>query len=247
MRFPSYCMVVFIFFALSQEALATPPDALSSDIVMLGGSPEKAVFLVRTYFNHGSYFLMENRWFLLAMDLTDYSFQWESQGSMMVADEDYGGVSFSKPEGVPTIVEALEDWGVESSFPFNGSPCFYGNVWDYSIRDSELCAKFGNEEFVFSGARCFDLGNLAVLDTDSQEYYISEGTPIVTEVCSLHEMPRIYSSDCSSMELTLQAVAWFEDVCLLIANIAVEDEGCYDVIFTIPVQEMNTARTALSD
>lgn len=246
-RFPGYCIAVLVVFALPQEASATPPDVMTADIVMLGGSSEKAVFLVSTGFNHGSYFLWETRWFLLAMDLTDYSFQWESQGSMMVADEDYGGVSFSRAEGAPTIAEALEDWDAVWSFSFNGNAFFTinENIWDYFIRDSVLCVRYDNEEFVFSGVRCFDPGNLAVLDTDFQEYYISEGTPVITEVCSLHELPRFYINDNGFIGLALQAIADFEDVYLLTAT--VEDDAPFDVIFTIPVQEMNAARTFLFD
>lgn len=245
-RLQEYCIAVLVLLVFPWPASATPPDILTADIVMLAGSPGKAVFFVNTGFNHGSHHLWETRWLLLAMDITDNSFQWESLGSMIVATEEYGGTGFSRTEGALTIPEALETWGVERSLRFKGDSYFAASnmILDYFIRDSLLYARCGDEVFAFHGARCFDPGDLAVLGTESEEYYIAEGTPVVREVDQLYELLRFFSYEDDTIGLILQAEVEFEDVYLLIATV-MDEVAPFDVIFTIPVLEMNEARAYL--
>ncbi len=246
LRLQFFCMFALLFMVIPQESAATPPDIMTADIIMLGGSPEKAVFLVSTGFNLGSHYLWETRWFLLAMDLTDYSFEWESQGAMLTADEEYGGISFDRAEGAPTIGEALSNWNAESSFGFDGTSYFavFEVLPDYFIRDSYLCARYGNEEYELQGARCFNPGNLAALDTEYHEFYIVEGSPVVREVQYLDQLPRFDCSEDGSVTLTMRAGAEFEDVYLLVATVT-DDEAPFDVIFTIPLKEYYEAWTFL--
>ncbi|MCK5117231.1 MAG: hypothetical protein KAR44_11570 [Candidatus Aegiribacteria sp.] len=233
---------------LIQSSWATPPDAMTTDIDMIAGSPEKAVFLVRTVFNHGSHYLWETRWFLLCMDLTDFSFQWESQGSMMEAEEEFGGISFSRVDGAPSIAGVLEDWGVLWSINNNGDSYFTisESKPEYFIRDSVLLARRNDEEYAFISARCFDPVNLAVLNTDSAEWYITADTPVIVEIHSLNELARLSFRDKDSLAITVHSDGEFENYYLLTATVEV-DMAPYDVIFTIPLEDMRAARSFLFD
>ncbi len=240
--------LILLGFALIHISWATPPDAMTTDIEMLAGSSEKAVFLVRTVFNHGSHYLWETRWFLLCMNLTDFSFQWESQGSMMEAEEEFGGTSFSRAEGAPTIAEALEDWGVLWSINNNGDSYFRIRELkpEYFIRDSVLFALYNDEKYAFTGVRCFNPVNLAILNTDSAEWYIPGDTPVIEEIHSLNELARFSYQDNEFLVITVHSDGEFGDYYLLTATVE-DDMAHFDVIFTIPIEDMHAARSFLFD
>jgi len=241
-------ILILLGFVLIQSSYATPPDAMTTDIEMIAGSPEKAVFLVRTVFNHGSHYLWETRWFLLCMDFTDFSFQWVSQGSMMEAEEEFGGTRFIRAEGAPTIAGVLEDWGVLWSINNNGDSYFTISELkpEYFIRDSLLFARCNDEEYAFNGVRCFDPVNLAVLNTDSAEWYIHGDTPVIEEIHSLNELARFSYPDNEFLGITVHSEGEFGNYYLLTATVEV-DMAPFDVIFTIPIEDMHAARSFLFD
>ncbi len=229
-------------------AWATPPDVMTTDIEVLAGSSEKAVFLVRTGFNHGSHYLWETRWFLLCMDLTDFSFQWESQGSIIEAEEEYGGIRFNSADGALTIAGALEEWGIQWSVNNNGDSYFTAGELrpEYFIRDSVLFARYNDEEYAFIGVRCFDPVNLAVLNTDFTEWYLPEDTPVITEIHSLNDLDRFSYPDNDTFRITAHSEGEFGNYYLLTATVEV-DMVPFDVIFTIPSEDMHAARSFLID
>ena len=230
------------------HASATPPDVITSHIVMLGSSSERVAFLVSTGFNHGSYYLMETRWFLLAMNLVDCSFLWESQGNVIVPEENYGETVYSTPDDILRIADAMEAWGIERSLGFFGDNCFptYEVLRDYFIRDSSLCLEYDGKEFVFFDVRCFNPQNLAVMDTEYQQYHMPEGSPAVRELASLNELIFV-NINRDSTKLVPRAAAFVEDVYLVVATVKDDNDVLFDLIFTIPTEEMLQARTFLLD
>lgn len=234
--------ILVIASLMAAEVLSTPPDIMTADLVMVGGSDSTAVFLVSTGFNHGSHYLWETGWFLLAMDLRDFSFDWESLGSMMHAAEDFGGNSFETPLNAPSIPAALQEWGADRPLRFRGFTAFSpsADLPGYSIRDSLLIVRYGDSEYPLTGARCFDPGYLAVMDTEFQEYYVPPGENAVREIFPLQELPRFFEGTEGSVELRLMAEASLDTLHLFVMRV-VSDAMPFDVIFTVPLAEMQTA------
>jgi len=226
---------------------ATPPDMFSSSMVMLGGTDSTLVFLVSTGFNHGSHYLWETRWFVLEMDLTDFSFHWYPQGSFMHAMEDYGGISSSADESALPIPVILAELGADRAWQFKGAPGFDSGRpgIQYCVVDSSLCARYGEGIYILQGARCFDPGGLAVLGTDSEPYYITDSGSPVREIDSFAELPRFWELD-ESRPLPLEITAWAPAGSLSVMVARVPDEmSSFDVIVSLPERELRVAADSL--
>ena len=225
---------------------STPPDVMTADLALLGGSDSAAVFLVSTGFNRGSHYLWETRWFLLAMDLRDFSFDWENLGSMMHASEEFGGNGFETPLNAPSIPAALQEWGVDRPLRFRGDvpPGPSGGTPDYRIRDSLLFASRDGVEHPLTGALCFDPGYLAVVDTEFQEYYSPERDSIVRRVTRLQTLPRFFDGTEDLVLLQVIAEASLDTLHIMVMRV-ISDAMPFDVIFTVPETEFRAALDSL--
>ncbi len=176
-----YLLVILVCFSV---AGATPPDIITSDIILLGESSEKAVFLVKTGYNLGSHYLWESRWYYLCMNLSDFTFEYIFQGSMISASEDYGGVRYSPNSESLTIPGALQYWDVDNIQFYGSSSCFMTNLEEMNcnLMDNCLLVNSGENEIVIPEVRCFDPGYLAVWNTEFQEFFIQESDSPVREV-----------------------------------------------------------------
>jgi hypothetical protein len=235
--------IIFLILTLSNVVHATPPDILTSDIIMIGGSPERVVFLLATGYNLGSHYLWETKWYLLGIDLTDLTFEWQSLGGMLAADEEFGGNRFYPPEESTSIPEALSSWGAEYELRFDGSLGYTPSspLREFYIRDSSLYVNTGNDEYRFNGVSCFDPSNLAVFGTEHQEYFMAEDSSPIREVQRLDELSRFYWSESDSIPLTPQAGIDSAELYVLVAAVA-DDVIPFDVIFTFPAAEYFEAR-----
>lgn len=224
-------------------ASATPPDVYTADLVMLGGSDSLAVFLVSTGFNLGSHYLWETKWFLLAMELPGFSFRWRSLGSMVFAEDDYGGISYTPPNNATSIPEALSGWGVERPYSFRGFGRYtpFGEMFGYIIKDSLLHATYGGSSFPLPNARCFDPSPLAFPGTDLMRYCdVREDSP-VQEVTELQYLSRFPEGDGEWIELEVAAEASAGSLHISVMRL-VGDAMPFDVIFTVPLGDLEAAR-----
>lgn len=216
---------LFVILTCSAILRATPPDVITSEIILLGGSPEKAVFLVKTGYNLGSHYLWESRWYYMCMDLSDFTFEFNFQGSLVSASEEYGGVRYSTDFESQSIPGILQFWDVNDIQFYTVS---YSFPWDTeelncSIQDNCLYLTGGEDEIVFPEVRCFDPGYLAVWNTDFEEFFMGEDDSPVREL------------DFSSEELVLEIDRGVQlgEVYLLIGRIYCE-EAFRDVVLYIP-------------
>jgi len=235
--------LVLFLEAITHNASATPPDILTSDIIMMGASADRAVFLVATGFNLGSHYLWETKWFLLAMDLHDLSFEWVSLGGMMAAEEDFGGTVFYSSDEPVSIPGVLSNWNVEYELRFDGSLGYSADSYpqEYYIREGCLCVNTGSGEFRFSSVNCFDPSTLAVLGSEFEEYFIPNDSSVITDVIRLDELSRFFWNEVDSLPLAPQAAAEFGELYLLVTVVA-DDVIPFDVIFTLPMEEQLEAR-----
>lgn len=203
---------------------ATPPDILTSEIVFLGGSSEKAVFLVKTGFNMGSHYLWENRWYYLSIDLSEFTFEYIFQGSIINASEDYGGVRYSPNAESMSIPQVLQYWEVNDIDFHMGSsnPLWEEAGMNYSIRDNSFCID-GEDDVVFPGVRCFDPGYLAIWNTEFEEYFLYDGE------CPVKELDLSVEIEA----LTVDAGVQLGDTYLLIGHLLCEMSS-RDVVLYIP-------------
>ncbi len=197
---------------------ATPPDVVASDIVLLGGSSEKAVFLVKTGYNMGNHWEWENRWYYLCMDLSECTFEYIFQGSLITAPEEYGGVRYSPNSESLSIPGILQYWDVSVINLYSGRHAY---LWDsegviYSIRDNSLCLASGDEEIVITGIKCFDPFYLAFWNTEFGEYFFDEEECAVREIDIVDISPYVVSFE-------LEAAVQLGAVHLLIGQISGED------------------------
>ena len=173
-----FLLVILVGFTI---AGATPPDVITSDIIVLGVSSEKAVFLVKTGYNLGSHYLWESRWYYLCMDLSDFTFEFIFQGSQITASEEYGGSSYSPVSESMTIPGVLQHWGVDPIQQPGSSSCF--EEMSCNLSGDSLFLNGEKEEKVIPGVRCFDPGFLAVWNTEFQEFFIAGNESPVRELC----------------------------------------------------------------
>lgn len=244
----TFITAFIIAHAAAATAAATPPDVFTADLVMLGSSAETAAFLVSTGFNLGSHYLWETRWFLLSMDLGDLSFQWEPMGSALYAAEEYGGCSYSPASGAPSIPQFLQGLDAELPCRFSGYPFYPTRESDFSyfLRDSALWAELDGKVHAFGSARCFDPVYLAMLGRDSEQCYpCCDGHPVY-EIEDFGSITRFYGMETDSIPLEPRSRAAIGDKYILVVSVP-DDLAPFDVIFVIPISEMDEARDAIVD
>lgn len=238
-------LLAAVLLVVVSSASGTPPDVMTSNLVMLGASDSVVVFLAETGFNHGSHYLWEVRWFLLAMDLSDFSFQWQEMGSVMYADDDFGGTQYSPDAEMMTIPGFLELWDCRDPLDFRGQSWREPlDELDWFISDSSLFVSCDRDTIIFTGARFFDPLRLAAIGTDQEGYFIPDGGSAVREVDDLESLPCFFDFSTGRMDLTFIAGATLHGTRVFITGIP--DEAVpFEVILTIPADEYQSAMDSL--
>lgn len=237
-------MLAVLLSALVSSSPGTPPDIMTSELVMLGRSDSAVAFMVRTGFNHGSHYLWEVRWFMLLMEIDDLSFSWVGTGSVMYAEEDFGGIGFEPPVQEVSIPQLLEIWGCTEPLGFRGTPWITDQEEWYAVRDSLLAVGLGDRSIPLPGARCFDPVLLSIMGTDFQQYYLPDTSTVIREVEGMDGIPRFFDFSTGFMELSVRSAADVDDMRVMI--VGVPDEAVpFELIMVIPLDELGTALDSL--
>jgi hypothetical protein len=100
-------------------ARATPPDTLRStaDVLCTGG--DKVVLQLHTVGNAGTYYITDNRWYLVMIDAASQEVQWRDHGAVvvntvnMLGQGDEPEVSYRTGDA-PPMGRSLGEWGMVS-------------------------------------------------------------------------------------------------------------------------------------
>ena len=104
---------------LPQPAHATPPDILSSSAEVLCTGGDRVTLLLHTSGNAGTYYITDNRWFLVMVDAATQEVQWRDHGAVIVStvniieDGDDPEVSYRSGDA-PAMGRSLGEWGMVS-------------------------------------------------------------------------------------------------------------------------------------